>query len=539
MDKIVFTLLQKLEIKHIPKEELSFQIKSHPSYPSLHAITGVLSHFNIDNLALDVPVNEETLAQLPKSFIAQIKTDHGEDFAVVTNDGLYYEVIFSDKKKTSYPIDEFLEKFTGIMVAIEKDENIVASKTNKSLLGTSLWLLTILLLVSVWIVSKPDLLISLFLFVSFIGVYVSVSIVKQEQGLQTTLGEAFCSGESEKRDCDAVINSTGALLFGVFKLSDLSLIYFVGLSLLTYIILVGNIAVTLPYAFGLVAVLITLYSIYYQAFVVKKWCGLCLSIVGVLWLQAIIVSLDFSSLSMANLSLNEILIAAFSFLFVTTVWLFLKPNIEALKELNEEKIKYYKFKRNFNLFHTLLKKSEPINTDILNADEIVFGKNENSLSITIITNPFCGHCKGVHTLVEEINKKYLETTNITVRFNVNAENYNSDTVRITSRLIELYHKEGPDASLKAMHAIYGGQEPNSWLEEWGKCYDPATYSKVLEKESAWCNENNINFTPEILINGRSFPKEYDRSDLVYFIEELHEEYIETLEMNTPAQKIIE
>ena len=32
----------------------------------------------------------------------------------------------------------------------------------------------------------------------------------------------------------------------------------------------------------------------------------------------------------------------------------------------------------------------------------------------------------------------------------------------------------------------------------------------------------INFTPEILINGKSFPKEYSRTDLIFFIEDLEE-----------------
>ena len=45
---------------------------------------------------------------------------------------------------------------------------------------------------------------------------------------------------------------------------------------------------------------------------------------------------------------------------------------------------------------------------------------------------------------------------------------------------------------------------------------------ILEKEKTWCHENAINFTPEILINGRS-PKEYDKQDIMYFIEDMREE----------------
>ena len=43
---IVKKLLSKNAIS-FDKKELDFQIQSHPSYPSLHAITGVLDHFNI------------------------------------------------------------------------------------------------------------------------------------------------------------------------------------------------------------------------------------------------------------------------------------------------------------------------------------------------------------------------------------------------------------------------------------------------------------------------------------------------------------
>ena len=70
-------LIQKLLKKSsivLNFDELSFQIQSHPSYPSLHAVTGVLSHFNIENVAVQVPVNKETLSQLPECFLAEWTT---------------------------------------------------------------------------------------------------------------------------------------------------------------------------------------------------------------------------------------------------------------------------------------------------------------------------------------------------------------------------------------------------------------------------------------------------------------------------------
>ena len=45
------------------------------------------------------------------------------------------------------------------------------------------------------------------------------------------------------------------------------------------------------------------------------------------------------------------------------------------------------------------------------------------------------------------------------------------------------------------------------------------------------NNWDDNFTPEILINGKSFPKEYDRQDLLFFIEEFsnYEQFYESAE----------
>ena len=73
-----------------------------------------------------------------------------------------------------------------------------------------------------------------------------------------------------------------------------------------------------------------------------------------------------------------------------------------------------------------------------------------------------------------------------------------------------------------MSEIYEEGNVEAWLKKWGSCNNINYYVSELEKGSNWCKENTINFTPEILINGKSFPKEYNRTDLIFFIEELEE-----------------
>lgn len=129
-------------------------------------------------------------------------------------------------------------------------------------------------------------------------------------GLHSTLGNAFCSNNSEKKDCDAVLTSKGAEIIKDYKLSDFSLLYFSTLFLLTFILQTNQ---SIVYTLSLVALPITIYSIYYQYKVVKKWCLLCLKIVGILWLQgfiALIVS-DYK----LNFKFKELVVVLFCISF--------------------------------------------------------------------------------------------------------------------------------------------------------------------------------------------------------------------------------
>ncbi len=524
MDTSLFYLVKLLLVRNkitFDNEELQLQIQSHPSYPSLHAITGVLDHFYVDNLALDVPVDKVTLSQLPKTFLAQLKTEEGEAFAIVTNEGLDYEVIASKKEKKIFSINDFLKAFTGIIVAVEKTEDTIVPKREDKSVFSIVSFISLILAGALLFNSGIDLVSSLFLLVSFLGIYISYALVKQELGESTLLGNAFCPSTSTQSNCNKVLTSKGAQ-FGNFKLSDLSMSYFIGTTLAAFLIGFNGSNIVLLYAIGMLAVPITIYSIYYQYAVVKQWCLLCLSIIGVLWVQAAFSLLTISSITwyLSNGNLNSLFIITLSFLSAFVIWNSYSSKNKQIKELTTSKIKYFKFKRDYKLFESLLNVSKTVNTHIPNTSEIVLGNKASSLDITIVTSPFCGHCKSVHTLVEDILKKYADSVKLTIRFNANASN--AALVAITSRLLELYHTQGEIKCLEAMHDIYGNLATEKWTSKWGITANRDVYHQTLENEYQWCIANAVNFTPELLINGKSYPKAYDREDLIFFIEELEE-----------------
>ncbi|WP_435261353.1 vitamin K epoxide reductase family protein [Tenacibaculum sp. nBUS_03] len=513
---IVQQLLKKNKIS-FDKEELSFQMQSHPSYPSLHAITGVLDHFNIENVAAEVPVNSDTLAQLPSCYIVQVNDSNGLNLTIVErkkNEYIFYTI---EGKKEKISEAEFLKRFTGIIVAVEKTDTIQTSKkTSKIPQYIGLGILSCL--VAFVILKAPNSVFSFsHLLLSIVGIVVSIAIVKQELGIQTSIGDAFCSGADEKKDCDAVLTSKGAEILKGYKLSDFSILYFSTLALLTFVELATP---ALAYSISLVAIPVTLYSIYYQYAVVKKWCLLCLSIVGLLWLQALIPVI--TNIYISSFIPTDYVVLAIIGTSIWVGWSYIKPLITEVTELRKEKIEGVKFRRNFTLFEGMLNKSPQIDTAIDKNQEIVFGNPTSNLEIVVVTNPFCGHCKPVHKQVDEILHKYNNSVKIRIRFNINTEDKNGSAAKVTSRLLELYNNNKKEECLEAMSEIYEDGNVDEWVKKWGATNNSDYFLAELEREKEWCKENAINFTPEILINGRSFPKEYNRSDLIFFIEELEE-----------------
>ncbi len=256
--------------------------------------------------------------------------------------------------------------------------------TESSNIGKYITLTTIVLLASfVAYQNTTSWYTVTFLLLSIIGIITSIAIIKQELGLKTTLGDAFCSGTDDKKDCDAVLTSKGAEIFKGYKLSDFSILYFTGLSLLTFF-QISNPAIS--FTISLFAIPVTLYSLYYQYAVVKKWCLLCLSIVAVLWIQALVPI--FTNTYLTDFITFDFVVLGLIALSTIVAWSYIKPLFTDNHQLKNEKIENVKFKRNYTLFESLLNRSPKINTSINNSNEIIFGNPNSNLEIASCNQSF-------------------------------------------------------------------------------------------------------------------------------------------------------
>ncbi|RKN79620.1 vitamin K epoxide reductase family protein [Ulvibacterium marinum] len=500
-------------------DELEFQLLSHPSYPSLHSVTGVLNHFGIENLALKVPINRDILGQLPKTFITLNKKDQ---FLVAIKEGGGVSTISTDRGRKKISVNKFLESWRGIVVVTEKEDEILKKAGNNKVHGI-VYLITICIILGLFFFQGPTAFRAGHFLFSIIGFAISVLIVRHELGLNTRMLHKVCSA-NETTSCDAVLNSNGATILKWFKLSDASFVYFLGLVLSWNILLIFRINDLPIILLTVLALPITLYSIFYQIFVVKKWCPLCLGIVVVLWMQACTLIFFESSLSTLNVDSISIVLFLLGFWLAFSFWLFSKPLLVKQIELKKLSIAHNKFKRNYALFDALLAKSNKIQTGIpeIEGREIVLGNAYAPIELLMVTNPLCIYCKSAHHDLKELLRKNHDSFRILIRFNVSTKTEENLDYRVTCRLLELYSLEPQEMVFEALHEVYlDNTDLNMWLSKWGEVKD-ISFKYLLERQQQWCHSNGINFTPAVLINGREFPKEYERSDIAYFVEDLIE-----------------
>lgn len=514
---ILEELLSRNKIK-VDNEELRLQLFGHPTYPSLNSLTGVLDHFKIPNLALEVPKSIDNIQYLPESFIAHVNKQSGESFALVWKDKDGLMLTENVKTNELFEYEEFLNIWSGIILGIDAEEYEIPPKSFK--LKKVLIYLSPLVFLSYFFSLNQDIHQNLHFALSLIGIYVCGLIFQHELGSSSPILDKICSGESKKLSCSDVMNSKGGKILGIMKLSDLGMIYFLVTSTLSLVTTFKGYEFNLIYQISLIALSFTIYSLFYQFFVLKKWCLLCLSTVGILLLQAGISYLNYSQPEYLQLPYSKIPLLLFVIYLTTILWFSISENISKNKSLLDLKINYSKFKRNFEIFNTLFSGKTKINTSIQQTDEIVFGKANAPLEIVIITNPLCSFCKSAHKIIHQV-LNYTDEVKIIVRFNLSNKKDRIDT-QIATRLIEIFRNKGESSCLKAMDDAYHNLSPLKWLETYGKCNN-INIQDLLEKEKEWCSDHQIHFTPAVYVNGKEYPQEYDFEDLQYFIDPILEE----------------
>lgn len=506
---IVHHYLSK-ENYQLDTQDFRLQLLSNQSYPSLKSITDTLDYFGIKNLAVKVPA--EALSQLPNAFLAVLKQEGRSQIAQVQRSKSGVSLYKSSGTKEKISEEGFQQIWDGTIVAIEsnKTENKRQSGFHPSLL---LFFSFSLLALLFWEgnISIPALG---YILLALAGSMVSYFIVREELGFVNPVTARICNSAALNSNCSEVIDSHAASLFKRLKLSDLSLSFFI-----TILLLVPFLGINQAFFLfiSLLSIPVIIYAIYSQAFVLKKWCTLCLAIAGIIFVFiAITFAQGFSDFSLnGTYFIKAFLISAITYF----AWLYLKSLLSNTQKLQKEQINFLRFKRNENLFNTLLTQNPfPRFKELSPYSTIRFGNPDAPLIITAVTNPLCGYCGTALHTYDQILNNYKDQVQFQLIFQLSTGKMEQVETRIIQQVLALY-QQNPSVAWKALLDWFALKNLESWEAQYG-ISEKEELLAIIQEHREWAKTHQIFYTPTTVIGAHSFPIEYDIEDLVLFVDEL-------------------
>lgn len=504
-------------------DDLQLQFLSHSDFPSFRSISDTFDYFGIENLAVSVP--ETALKQLPDIFLTLVIYNRKEELVYVTKikdqlklTGSNFDVTFSELK--------FLEIWSRNVIVVEKLNTIKKPKFRPYLIASALTVFVILCVLQSYYFTAMS---GVYMLLLGMGLLVSFLLLRQQTGANDAFVQKVCSGISTNGGCRNVITSDSSKLFGIFSLLEASFAFF-SAQFLTLFLIGYNPSVLA--VLTLLSVPVLVYSIYSQAIVLKDWCMLCLIIAATTLLQLVVLVLDHNMVFSHFLYVYAIkLLAIFALLyFVATVML--KDRKQLANALNSE-IKFLKFKRNASIFKSLLTSSAPriYGEDVHKVSQIIFGNPYAKLSLTAVTNPFCGFCAKSFKAYYKLLKKYPEDINVNIIFYVPFKDNTHPSVKIIDAVIAAFLANDKVSALEMLYEWYTNKDMEAWEEKYRKNENIAMGTgQMLYEHSLVCDNMQISYTPATLVNGYLFPEGYEIDDIDLVMPNLIAESVELFQI---------
>lgn len=381
VQRALHQFLQSLGIK-VPYSVVR-KLLDTPVGTTLRGISDSLDSLHIDNSVYQIP--KEYLKELDYPYL-MVLSNNKDGFAVITND--------CDKEKA-------LPKWEGVV--------LTAQRTNATPIYKYVWIqdfidriytnrlsaILILVVLSFLILHQPSIITSLHVMLSLIGIWVTTIILKKENSIDNS-SDRYCK-IGKYVNCEEVLNSKGSRIFGLFRLSDMSLLFF--LTLLFFVITTGR--GWKEYSVLLLAggCCFTVYSVIYQIVVVRKICLYCLSIIIIIWLDAVMIMHDLDSIHLNN-SFQLVFSASVSYIIYCLIIKNFSLSNQNASLKNKEAVLYDR-----ELFDWLLSR-ERIIEEIDNKFADV-GGNANGDVITLFVHPKCKKCERVYQHIPKLKTKAI------------------------------------------------------------------------------------------------------------------------------------
>lgn len=496
------------------------KLLQHPKYPSLFSLTSTLGNLGLENKA--VRIKKEQLGQLETPFLA-ISTLTDDVIVKAVHDGT---IEYSTPKKgmVSSSIADFEKMWDGLVILVDTSAKLEEKGYTKKRNLERLRYLKFPLAVSVGIVvltsiftGLGSILLKLMFLSNLIGLSLAVLLVAKV--INKDIKYPFCK-IGNKMDCDSVLNSKAAKIYGWVSLTDLGLLFFSSTTLALAMSafappIVDDGLFALVALLGFLVLPFTVYSIFYQGFVIKKWCVLCLGIVAILWTNGTLGYLYISETGFdSHFPGKSLFLLLLCIAGLVAIWTFLKDIL--IKSLNHETLHYSNLRvlNNSKVFQLLLENQKSVPMDFQEM-EIVLGSSDSQNTLTVAMNPFCPACQQEFNYLTELLENHPSFANVIIRFTGSVNSLDKSILYMSKLLADIY-LTNRDVFTEALKDWFENRDVKTIM---GK-YPHKTQQEsktIVEHSFIWSEKVNIRSTPTIFINDREFPMNYRISNLLQIL----------------------
>jgi len=272
--------------------------------------------------------------------------------------------------------------------------------------------------------------------------------------------------------------------------------------------------------FSLLLLPFTLWSLVTQAFVIRKWCLFCCSVVFLLWANAAILLAIFPQPVIP--AIPEMALLALVFLACLVVMM------EASKTIGSKERNYAKQREMAKVKYNILTIQAQLAEKMAQMDRLgfVFGNQGAPIDVGLYISISCPYCRKAVYEMKRLTDIYPDFSYRLI-FTVSSDDFGEENNLIIHHLMNLYKAMDKNVFFDMLDKWFA--MPQKSLEVLQATY-PVSVVQDFKAEMKTLHQFNrqqkISFTPAILLNRRLLSQMYSYKDLYYITrtfnnEELH------------------
>ncbi|MCP5053044.1 MAG: hypothetical protein GY940_38105, partial [bacterium] len=512
---------------------------SHPDYPSLLSMAESLEEWGIQTEAL-----REAIDDLTETGGPGIVHFNDNTFAVLQEaDENHVIIIRPGNEKQELSPDTFANTWSGVILRVVPESLDGASEQGyrqhrkkeymssfRSLAAYVGFPALALLAFGYGWMQMGNLDTLLFLGIAKLtGLFLCAVMVAAHMGTHSLLSD-FCP-MGKVSNCHRVLWSPAGKLLGI-PLADIGLVYFSGgfltllFSLLTNHTTQVESALFMLWLINLPALPYTLFSVVYQAAVVRSLCWPCLTIQALFWIEYFMLSgfLYPPSGETQTVSLVFSLPFVIGFGLSLLVWFTLRPVIIDAQKTKYLETKLKRLSRNPLYIQSQLDEAPEKEMGRFPL-EVEVGPGDAEFTLTLVINPFCSRCGKDILELDRMIRTNDGHINGVIRFMTYGETGSKGSLDYeVSNYVILLAREGRQENvmqaLKEWYSLSQGSSSKQLKKQFDKWKQnhplpgsatvegsPVNVDEVLQLHRDWVTGCGINKTPAIFINGAELPDE--------------------------------